>query len=172
MLDCAILLTMTSAGTIFPAGSEPGTRRDFAGIRRVRGTSCGHSEVSQVRCVPELRRADPAESPRGGTGRTITSVTSYHLIPVESLDSAGIGHVRRIYEDGFPPHLSSSFESITSGRQPGELALALTGDARNTDPACYKSPHHERIAAMAMAESESGDGVLRWRSYKADKVEA
>ena len=45
-------------------------------------------------------------------------------------------------------------------------ALALTGDARNTDPACYKSPHHERIAAMAMAESESGDGVLRWRSYK------
>ena len=33
-------------------------------------------------------------------------------------------------------------------------ALALTGDARNTDPACHKSPHHERIAAMAMAESE------------------
>jgi GNAT superfamily N-acetyltransferase len=53
---------------------------------------------------------------------------SYHLVPVESLDSAGIGHVRRIYEDGFPPHLSSSFESITSGREPGELALALTGD--------------------------------------------
>jgi len=25
---------------------------------------------------------------------------------------------------------------------------------------------------MAMAESESGDGVLRWRSYKQDKVEA
>lgn len=53
---------------------------------------------------------------------------SYHLVPVESLDSAGIGHVRRIYEDGFPPHLSSGFTSITSGRQPGELALALTGD--------------------------------------------
>ena len=46
-------------------------------------------------------------------------------------------------------------------------ALALTGDARNTDPACHKSPHHERIAATAMAESESGDGgPLRWRSYK------
>jgi GNAT superfamily N-acetyltransferase len=53
---------------------------------------------------------------------------SYHLVPAESLDSAGIGHVRRIYEDGFPPHLSSSFESLTEGRQPGELALALTGD--------------------------------------------
>jgi PqqA peptide cyclase len=51
-------------------------------------------------------------------------------------------------------------------------ALALTGDARNTDPACYKSPHHERIVATALAESESGDGTLRWRSYKKDKVEA
>jgi PqqA peptide cyclase len=51
-------------------------------------------------------------------------------------------------------------------------ALALTGDARNTDPACHKSPEHERIAAMAMTESESGDGVLRWRSYKTEKVEA
>ncbi|MBV9908022.1 MAG: SPASM domain-containing protein, partial [Hyphomicrobiales bacterium] len=50
-------------------------------------------------------------------------------------------------------------------------ALALTGDARNTDPASYKSPHHERIVATAMAESESSDGVLRWRSYK-EKVEA
>ncbi|HSV00241.1 MAG TPA: pyrroloquinoline quinone biosynthesis protein PqqE [Roseiarcus sp.] len=52
-------------------------------------------------------------------------------------------------------------------------ALALTGDARNTDPACYKSPHHERIAATATAESESGDSApLRWRSYKTEKVEA
>ena len=52
-------------------------------------------------------------------------------------------------------------------------ALALTGDARNTDPACMKSPDHERIVATAMAESESGDGgPLRWRSYKKDRVEA
>jgi hypothetical protein len=45
-------------------------------------------------------------------------------------------------------------------------ALALAGDARNTDPAWHKSPHHERIAAMAMAESESSDGVLRVRASK------
>jgi GNAT superfamily N-acetyltransferase len=57
-------------------------------------------------------------------------VTSYHLIPVESLDSAGIDLVQRIYEDGFPVHLSSSFESITTERQSGEVALALTGDGR------------------------------------------
>jgi pyrroloquinoline quinone biosynthesis protein E len=50
-------------------------------------------------------------------------------------------------------------------------ALALTGEARNTDPACHKSPEHERIVATATAEAESGDDALRWRSYK-DKVEA
>ena len=33
-------------------------------------------------------------------------------------------------------------------------ALALTGDARNADPACHKSPDHERIVATALAESE------------------
>jgi pyrroloquinoline quinone biosynthesis protein E len=50
-------------------------------------------------------------------------------------------------------------------------ALALTGDARNADPACHKSPDHERIVATATAESESGREALRWRSYK-QKVEA
>ena len=39
-------------------------------------------------------------------------------------------------------------------------ALALTGDARNADPACHKSPDHERIVATAMAESESGAARL------------
>jgi pyrroloquinoline quinone biosynthesis protein E len=50
-------------------------------------------------------------------------------------------------------------------------ALALTGDARNVDPACHKSPDHDRIVATATAEAESGAQALRWRSYK-DKVEA
>ncbi len=50
-------------------------------------------------------------------------------------------------------------------------ALALTGDARNTDPACYKSPDHKRIVATATTEAESGQQALRWRSYKG-KVEA
>jgi GNAT superfamily N-acetyltransferase len=57
-------------------------------------------------------------------------VTSYHLIPVESLDSAGIDHVRRIYEAGFAAHLRSGFESLVGGRQPGELPLALTADGQ------------------------------------------
>jgi pyrroloquinoline quinone biosynthesis protein E len=47
-------------------------------------------------------------------------------------------------------------------------ALALTGDARNADPACHKSPHHTRIAALAAAEAEAeaGAAAIRWRSLK------
>ena len=50
-------------------------------------------------------------------------------------------------------------------------ALALVGDASATDPACWKSPHHARIAAMAEAEAELAAGPIRWRSYK-EKVGA
>ena len=52
-------------------------------------------------------------------------------------------------------------------------ALALVGDARATDPACHKSPHHARIAALAAAEAEANAGgeAIRWRSFK-QKVEA
>ena len=50
-------------------------------------------------------------------------------------------------------------------------ALALTGDAAATDPACHKSPHHARIEAMAASEAEAGTGAIRWRSYK-ETVEA
>ncbi len=32
-------------------------------------------------------------------------------------------------------------------------ALALTGDAANTDPACELSPHHEELVAIAREES-------------------
>ena len=32
-------------------------------------------------------------------------------------------------------------------------ALAITGDAANTDPACGRSPHHANILALAEAES-------------------
>jgi GNAT superfamily N-acetyltransferase len=51
---------------------------------------------------------------------------SYRLLPVEELRPAELEHVRRIYEDGFPPHQRAGFRSVTAGREPGELALALT----------------------------------------------
>lgn len=43
-------------------------------------------------------------------------------------------------------------------------AMALAGDARATDPACGKSALHERVAALAQAESATPDAPIRWRS--------
>jgi radical SAM protein with 4Fe4S-binding SPASM domain len=41
-------------------------------------------------------------------------------------------------------------------------ALALTGDARATDPACRLSPHHARLAALASAHA---DAPYAYRRY-------
>ena len=35
--------------------------------------------------------------------------------------------LRRIYEEGFPPHQRAGFAAVTVQREEGELALALTG---------------------------------------------
>ena len=40
---------------------------------------------------------------------------TYTLTEVETLPPAGIGLVRRIYEDGFPPHLRADFASLSTG---------------------------------------------------------
>jgi pyrroloquinoline quinone biosynthesis protein E len=42
-------------------------------------------------------------------------------------------------------------------------ALALIGDAAATDPVCEKSPHHERIAALAAAEAEARADDFEYR---------
>jgi pyrroloquinoline quinone biosynthesis protein E len=44
-------------------------------------------------------------------------------------------------------------------------ALALSADAYATDPACHKSPDHERIAAMAATAAEEDSRSIRWRSF-------
>lgn len=51
---------------------------------------------------------------------------AYTLEPVEALSPAATAGLRRIYEDGFPPHQRADFAAVTSQRQDGELALALT----------------------------------------------
>jgi GNAT superfamily N-acetyltransferase len=53
---------------------------------------------------------------------------AYSLKPVETLRPTVINDIRRIYETGFAPHLRADFGSITSQRQPGELAFALLQD--------------------------------------------
>ena len=52
---------------------------------------------------------------------------AYTLEPVEALSPAAMAGLRRIYEEGFPPDQRADFADVTSQRQPGELALALTG---------------------------------------------
>jgi len=54
---------------------------------------------------------------------------TYALTAAETLPPAGRDLVRRIYEDSFPAHQRAGFGSLLDGRQPGELALALTGPA-------------------------------------------
>jgi Acetyltransferase (GNAT) family len=49
----------------------------------------------------------------------------YALEPVDDLDPGRVSEVRRIYEDGFAPHLRADFASLTSGREDDESALAL-----------------------------------------------
>lgn len=55
---------------------------------------------------------------------------TYTLEPVDDLDPGATEAVRRIYEDGFPIHLRSEFNSLTSERQDGEVALALLEDGQ------------------------------------------
>jgi hypothetical protein len=49
----------------------------------------------------------------------------YALEPVDDLDPGRVDAVRRIYEDGFAPHLRADFASLTSEREDDESALAL-----------------------------------------------
>jgi GNAT superfamily N-acetyltransferase len=56
--------------------------------------------------------------------------SEYALEPVESLSPAAVTAVRRIYEQGFPPHQRADFRAVTDQRQDGELALALVGSGQ------------------------------------------
>jgi len=44
-------------------------------------------------------------------------------------------------------------------------AFALTGEAGNTDPTCFKSPHHAAIAALATHESETDNRDFDYRNF-------
>jgi GNAT superfamily N-acetyltransferase len=51
----------------------------------------------------------------------------YRLEPAETLDPAAMTVLRRIYEEGFPPHQRADFAAVTAQRREDELALALVG---------------------------------------------
>jgi GNAT superfamily N-acetyltransferase len=58
------------------------------------------------------------------------TVDTYSLEPVEALSAAAMTVLRRIYEQGFPPHQRAGFAAVTTARQDGELALALVGSGQ------------------------------------------
>jgi PqqA peptide cyclase len=45
-------------------------------------------------------------------------------------------------------------------------AFALTGDARQADPVCHLSPHHEKVAQIAAQSGASPAPAYRYRSMK------
>lgn len=45
-------------------------------------------------------------------------------------------------------------------------ALAITGDAANTDPACELSPNHQLMAEVAMRDADASLGKLVYRNMK------
>jgi len=53
---------------------------------------------------------------------------AYCLEPVETLNPAAMTGLRRIYEEGLPPHQRADFAGVTVRRQEGELAVALVAD--------------------------------------------
>ena len=58
------------------------------------------------------------------------NAAAYTLDPVEALTAAEARDLRRIYEGGFAPHLRADFAELTTGREDGEIALALRHDGR------------------------------------------
>jgi GNAT superfamily N-acetyltransferase len=58
------------------------------------------------------------------------NAAAYALEPVDDLGAAGTAAVRQIFEDGFAPHLRAEFGTLTSGREPGEIPLALVRDGQ------------------------------------------
>jgi GNAT superfamily N-acetyltransferase len=60
----------------------------------------------------------------------MSGATGRRLEPVDDLSTDGLSQVRRIYEAGFAVHLRADFSELVTGRQPGELPLALTDNGQ------------------------------------------
>jgi len=94
-------------------------------------------------------------------------MTSYSLEPAETLSPAAMTVLRRIYEEGFPPHQRVGFAAVTVRREPGELALALVGDGRPCGFAMLRplmSTSWIYLRYFVVDESQRGQGLggLLW----------
>jgi ribosomal protein S18 acetylase RimI-like enzyme len=55
----------------------------------------------------------------------------YALEALDALPPRAVADVRRIYEEGFPPHQRAEFNELTSERQDGEFSVVLTGHGQS-----------------------------------------
>ena len=57
-------------------------------------------------------------------------MNEYSLEPLETLPLPAVGDVRRIYEEGFPPHQRADFAEVSERHRGDESALALVRDGQ------------------------------------------
>ena len=97
---------------------------------------------------------------------------AYSLEPVETLSPAAMTGLRRIYEEGFPPHQRADFAAVTTERQEGELALALVSGGQPCGFAVLRPLHGTgraflRYFVVAQARRGQGLGGLLWEKLTA-----
>jgi GNAT superfamily N-acetyltransferase len=101
----------------------------------------------------------------------------YSLVPVETLSPAAMTVLRRIYEEGFPPHERADFTAVTAARQDAELSLALISDGQPAGFALLRPLGgtgwiYLRYLVVDSAQRGQGLGGLLWEQLTARLREA
>jgi pyrroloquinoline quinone biosynthesis protein E len=141
-------------------------------VAQRRAALAGRMTIDYV--VPDYYAQTP-KTCMGGWGRQLLNVApdgrvlpchAAETIPDLAFESAGDRPLAEIWRNGSAfemfrgtgwmkePCASCALKDIDWGGCRCQ-ALAITGDACNTDPACHKSPVHAALNQMAMAESHS-----------------
>ncbi len=97
---------------------------------------------------------------------------AYRLEPAETLDPAAMTVLRRIYEEGFPPHQRADFAAVIAQRREDELALALVEDGQPSGFAMLRPLGSTgwiflRYFVVDQAQRGQGLGGLLWEQLTA-----
>jgi GNAT superfamily N-acetyltransferase len=100
------------------------------------------------------------------------TAVGYRLEPVETLSPAALAVLRRIYEEGFPPHERAGFAAVTAERRDDELALALVDDGQPAGFAMLRPLGdtgwiYLRYFVVDSAQRGQGLGGLLWEQLTA-----
>ena len=81
----------------------------------------------------------------------------YGLESAETLDPAAMTVLRRIYEEGFPPHQRADFPAVTAQRREDELAFGI-GVGGQAEPAVLEA-HWVQVRAAGHPRLECGEDL-------------